>query len=35
VRRLLSRPRVRRAMDAVSGTVLIALGARLALSTAR
>jgi threonine/homoserine/homoserine lactone efflux protein len=34
-RRVLSRPRVRRTIDAVSGTVLIALGARLALNTAR
>jgi threonine/homoserine/homoserine lactone efflux protein len=33
--RVLSRPRVRRTIDAVSGTVLIALGARLALNTAR
>jgi threonine/homoserine/homoserine lactone efflux protein len=35
LRRVLSRPRVRRTIDAVSGTVLIALGARLALNTAR
>jgi threonine/homoserine/homoserine lactone efflux protein len=32
---VLSRPRVRRTIDAVSGTVLIARGARLALNTAR